>query len=160
MSLWLVLTRVIGSRRCAMLLSFHCNRKGPSISMVVRATQPPQPRPFLHFIVTCNARRQALFHRGLFQSAATNPSPKNPTLPSANPSTPFAGPPPGPHCPFDSSCFHITRPFSTNQNQGKLCQPMRELRVTSQSSSKYLYSHIQVRRLELSLQIVQNLGSK
>ena len=81
MSLWWVLTRVIvvGSRRCAMLLSFHCNRKGPcSLSGVVRATEPPQPLPFLHFIVTCNARRQAVFHGG--QSAA-NPSPK-PTLPT------------------------------------------------------------------------------
>ena len=80
MSMWWVLTRVIvvGSRRCAVLLSFHCNRKEPSLSWVVRATQPPQPRPFLHFIVTCNARRQAVFHGG--QSAA-NPSPK-PTLPT------------------------------------------------------------------------------
>ena len=133
-----------------MLLSFHCNRKGPcSLSGVVRATQPPQPLPFLHFIVTCNARRQALFHPCLFQSQLpTNPSQK-PTLPALLAA--LAGPPPGPHCPFDSSCFHITRPLSTNQNEGKLCQPIRELRVTSQSSSKYLYSHIQV-RLELSLQ--------
>ena len=80
MALWRVLTRVIvvGSWRRAMLLSFHCNRKEPSLSWVVRATQPPQPRPFLHFIVTCNARRQALFHGG--QSAA-KPSSK-PTLPT------------------------------------------------------------------------------
>ena len=70
--------------------------------------------------------------------------------PSSCPSsTPLAGPP-GPHCPFDSSCLHITRLFSTNQNHGKLCQPMGELPVTSLSSSEYLYSHIQV-KLDISL---------
>ena len=133
-----------------MLLSFHCNRKGPcSLSGVVRATEPPQPLPFLHFIVTCNARRQALFHPDLFQSQLPTPLENPPCQPFL---AALAGPPPGPHCPFDSSCFHITRPLWTNQNQGKLCQPIRELRVTSQSSSKYLYSHIIQVRLELSLQ--------
>ena len=43
MSMWWVLTRVIvvGSRRCAVLLSFHCNRKGPVFRWLSRLHSLP-----------------------------------------------------------------------------------------------------------------------